>query len=179
LIAQLDLSNPFLGSNFNYKRLRLISQITTKTLYEELFSSPYFLIGIEGGLVLGDFGPQHILTPNTTLNVYSPFLSFKGLSPYEYSGDKMIAVHAEHNWRSVPFQALGLTFLTESNIDLITGMNFLKMWNESSYFKNNSHNSVYWEAHLSFGKILGVFRLDFSYGANDKFVIRIALSDVL
>ncbi len=179
LIAQFDLSNPFLGSDFNYKRLRFISQIITKTLYEELFSSPYFLLGIEGGFVLGDFGPQHILTPNTTLNVYSPFLSFKGLSPYEYSGDKMIAVHAEHNWRSVPYQALGLTFLTDLNIDFITGFNLLKIWNESGYFSNNYLNSVYWEAYLSFGKILGALRLDFSYGANDKFVIRVALSNVL
>lgn len=179
LIVQFDLSNPFVGSDFNYKRLRFISQVTTKTLYEELFSSPYFLFGIEGGFVLGDYGQQHILTPNTALNVYSPFLSIKGLSPYEYSGDKMIAVHAEHNWRSIPYQALGLNILTDLNIDFITGINLLKMWNESSYFSNNNLNSVYWEAYLSFGKILGALRLDFSYGANDKFVIRVALSNVL
>ncbi|MHB8931488.1 MAG: hypothetical protein ACYC5R_12905, partial [Melioribacteraceae bacterium] len=179
LKVQFDLSNPFVGSDFNYKRLRFISQITTKTLYGELFSSPYFLLGIEGGFVLGNYGPQHILTPNTALNVYSPFLSFKGLSPYEYNGDKMIAVHAEHNWRSVPYQALGLNFLTDLNIDLITGINLLKMWNKSSYFSNNNINSVYWEAYLSFGKILGVLRLDLSYGANDKFVVRVALSNVL
>ena len=179
LVVQLDLSNPILGSDFNYKRLRFISQITTKTLYGELFSSPYFLFGIEGGFVLGNYGQQHILTPNTALNVYSPFLSIKGLSPYEYNGDKMIAVHAEHNWRSIPYQALGLNFLTDLNIDLITGINLLKMWNESSYFSNNNINSVYWEAYLSFGKILGVLRLDLSYGANHKFVVRVALSNVL
>ncbi|MCX6168548.1 MAG: DUF5686 family protein [Ignavibacteriales bacterium] len=178
-IAQLDVSNPILGSDFNYKRLRFISQITTKTLYEELFSSPYFLLGMEGGFVLGDFWPQHRFTPNTALNIYSPFLSFKGLSPYEYYGDKMIAIHAEHNWRSVPYQALGLNFLTDLNIDFITGINLLKMWTINSYFSSNNLNSVYWEAYLSFGKILGVLRLDFSYGSNDKFVIRVGLSNVL
>lgn len=179
LIAQLDLSNPILGSDFNYKRIRVISQFSTRTIYKELFSSPYFLLGFEGAAVLGDYGPQHMITPNTALNIYSPFLSFKGLAPYEYIGDKLIAVHAEHNWRSIPYQAIGFSFLADLNIDLITGFNFLKIWNGTNYFRNSSLDSFYWEGYLSFGKILGIGRIDFSYGANNKFVVRIGLSTVL
>lgn len=179
LIAQFDFSNPFLGSDFNYKRGRVISQFTTSTLYKELFSSPYFIFGFEGAAVLGNYGPQHTITPNTALNIYSPFLSFKGLAPYEYVGDKLIALYIEHNWRTVPYQAIGFNFLTDLNIDLITGFSILKMWNESSYFRNQSADKIYWEGYLSFGKIFGVGRINFSYGANDKFVVRVGLSTVL
>ncbi len=179
LIAQFDFSNPIFGSDFNYKRMRVISQFSTRTIYKELFSSPYFLFGFEGATVIGNYGPQHTITPNTTLNIYSPFLSFKGLAPYEYVGDKLIAFHIEHNWRTVPYQAIGFNFLTDLNIDLITGVSILKMWNESSYFKNQSTDKIYWEGYLSFGKIFGVGRIDFSYGANNKFVVRVGLSTVL
>ena len=179
LIAQLNFSNPLLGSDFNYKQTRMISQFSTKTIYKELFSSPYFLFGFEAAAILGEYGPQHILTPNTALNIYSPFLSFKGLAPYEYIGDKLLALHLEHNWRTVPYQTIGLNFLTDLNIDVITGFSILKMWNESSYFANQSMDKIYWEGYLSFGRIFGVGRIDFSYGANDKFVVRIGLSTIM
>lgn len=179
LIAQLDFSNPFLGSHFNYKRVRIISQFTTSTIYKELFSSPYFVFGVEGAAVLGEYGPQHTITPNTALNIYSPFLTFKGLAPYEYIGDKLIAFHIEHNWRTIPYQAIGIDFLTDQYIDIITGFSILKMWNESSFFRNQSVDKIYWEGYLSFGKILGAFRIDFSYNANNNFVVRAALSTVL
>jgi hypothetical protein len=179
LIAQLDFSNPFFGSDFNYKRVRVISQFTTTTLYKELFSSPYLLFGLEGAAVVGEYGPQHTLTPNTALNVYSPFLSYKTLKPYEYIGDKMIALYIEHNWRTIPFQLAGINFLTGLSIDFITGFNILKMWNDSNYFKYQSLDKIYWEGYLSFGKIFGIGRIDFSYGANSNFVIRVGLSTVL
>lgn len=179
LIAQLDFSNPVFGSDFNYKRLRVISQFSTSTIYKELFSSPYFVYGFEGAAVLGDYGQQHTITPNTSLNVYSPFLTFKGLAPYEYVGDKLIAFHIEHNWRTVPYQAIGLDFLTDQHIDVMTGFSILKMWNESSYFKNQTTDKIYWEGYLSFGKILGAIRVDFSYNANNNFVVKVGLSTVL
>ncbi len=179
LLVQFDFSNPVLGSEFNYKRIRAIAQLTTKTLYGELFSSPYFVVGIEGGLITGDFGVQHIFTPNTALNIYSPFLSFKALSPYEFAGDKMLAVHAEHNWRTVPFQAIGLSFLSDLFIDLISGASALRVWNGASYLTNNSLNTIYWEGYISLSRILGVGRIDFAYSSQRNFVVRVGLSTLL
>lgn len=179
LIAQLDLSNPLLGSSFNYKRFKIIAQVSTTSIYEELFSSPYFLFGIESGFTIGNFGPQHLITPTTALNVYSPFLSMKGIDTYEFVGDKQIAIHAEHNWRTIPFQFLGLDFITDLNFDVLTGINILKLWNESGYFPLNVQNSVYWEGYISLGKLFGIGKIDFSYGFNKKFVVRVGLSTML
>lgn len=179
LIAQLDISNPLFGSIFNYKRFKVTSQVSTKTIYDELFSAPYFLFGFESEFVLGGFGPQHTITPTSALNVYSPFLSFKTLKTYEYVGDKFISIFAEHNWRTIPFQSLGLTFLADLNIDIITGVNLLKMWNESNYFINKTRNSIFWEGYFSLARILGIGRIDFSHGANKRFVVRLGLATVL
>jgi hypothetical protein len=179
LIVQLEFSNPLLGSSFNYKRFKIIAQVSTSTIYEELFSAPYFLFGIESGFTIGDFGPQHLITPTTALNIYSPFISMKGINTYEYVGDKQIAIHAEHNWRTTPFQFLGLDFITDMNFDVITGVNLLKLWNNSPYFTANILDSVYWEGYFSLGKLFGLGRIDFSYGANKKFVVRVGLSTIL
>ncbi len=176
ITAQVDLSNPSLGSDFNYKKIRFISQLSFNTFFGELFSAPYFALGLEGGGVFGDYAIQHTITPNSALNFYSPFLSFKGLTPYEYTGNKFIALHAEHNWRTIIFQGTGLTFFADYFIDVITGLSVLKMWNETNYFKTNSTDKVYWEAYLGFGRILGLGRIDFCYGANSNFVVKIALS---
>lgn len=179
LIAQLDFSNPFLESSFNYKRFKVIAQVSTATIYEELFSAPYFLFSLESGFTIGDYGPQHLITPTTALNIYSPFLSMKGISTYEYVGDKQIAIYAEHNWRTIPFQFIGLNFLTDMNFDVITGVNLLKLWNNRTYFTANTNDKVYWEGYISLGKLFGIGRMDFSYGANKKFVVRVGLSTML
>ncbi|NMB83011.1 MAG: carboxypeptidase-like regulatory domain-containing protein [Ignavibacteria bacterium] len=179
LIAQFELSNPILNSVFNYKRLQIQAQVTTSTIYNELFSAPYFLFGLETGITFGNFGPQHLITPTTALNIYSPFLSMKGIETYEYIGDKLIALHVEHNWRTIPFQLMGIDFLTDLNFDVITGINFLKVWNDSPYFTSQIPNPDYWEGYISLGKLFGLGRIDFSYGANKKFVVRVGLSTVL
>lgn len=69
--------------------------------------------------------------------------------------------------------------MTDLNIDVTTGFNILKMWNQSSYFKNQSTDKIYWEGYLSFGKIFGVGRINFSYASNNNFVVRVRLSTVL
>ena len=179
MVLQLDISNPLLGSDFNYKRVRFISQIVAKTFFKELLIAPYLQVGIEGGAVLGEFGAQHSITPNVALNIYAPFQSFKGLSPYEFNGDKMFALHCEHNWRTIPFQSVGLDFLTDLNIDAITGFSLLKNWNEKNFYSTRSDKKVYWEAYLGFGKILGVGRIDFCYTSDKAFFARAALSVIL
>lgn len=179
MVLQLDISNPLLGSDFNYKRVRFISQIVAKTFFKELFIAPYLLIGIEGGAVVGEFAAQHSITPNVALNIYSPFQSFKGLSPYEFNGDKLLAIHCEHNWRTIPFQSIGLDFLTDLNIDAITGFSLLKNWNDKNFYSTRNDKKVYWEAYLGFGKVLGVGRIDFCYTSNKAFFTRAALSVVL
>jgi hypothetical protein len=179
IIAQFDLSKPVLGSNFNYEKIRFITQFSFNTFYGELFSAPYLLIGLEGGAVFGNYAIQHLITPNTALNIYSPFLTFKGLSPYEYAGNKFIAFHTEHNWRTIPFQSVGLTFLADYSIDVITGFSILNIWNETPYFKINSNEQSYWEVYIGFGRILGLGRIDFSYGANQNYRVRVALSSIL
>jgi hypothetical protein len=176
LIAQLDFSAPAFNSDFNYQRYRAIGMIKTKTFYKELFVAPYLQFTIDAGLITGTYGPQHIFTPNTALAFYSPPGVFKGLKPYEFLGTEMIAMHLEHNWRTVPFQAVGLDFITDLHIDLITGISGLRMWNNSEYLKEYSMDYPYWEAYLGISRIFAFLRLDFAYTSQNKFAARGAIA---
>jgi hypothetical protein len=176
LIAQIHFSDEAFGSDFNYQRYRAIGMVKTKTFYKELFVAPYLQFTVDAGLITGTYGPQHIFTPNTALAFYSPPGVFKGLKPYEFVGTEMIAMHLEHNWRTVPFQAVGLDFITDLHIDLITGVSGLRMWNKSEYLNEYSMAKPYWEVYLGISRIFAFIRLDFAYSSLDKFAVRAAIA---
>ncbi len=156
LIAQYDFSDPAIKSDFKYNRIRAIGMFKTKTFYDELFVSPYLQITVDAGLIRGRYGPQHIFTPNTSLAFYSPPGVFKGLKPYEFTGTEMIALHIEHNWRTIPFQAAGINFISDMHIDLITGVSGLRIWNNSDYLTEYSMEKPYWEVYVGISRILAL-----------------------
>lgn len=165
LIAQIDLSEPALNSDFKYQKFRLIGMVKTKTFYDELFVGPYLQFTIDAGIVTGDFGPQHTFSPNSRLAFYSPQGVFKGLKPYQFFGTEMLSLHFEHNWRTVPFQALGLDFITDLHIDLITGISALQMWNKSDYFIESTPDKPYWEVYVGLSRLFAFMRVDVSYNS--------------
>ena len=135
---------------------------------------------VDAGIVTGDYGPQHILTPNTAYSFYSPFGVLKGLKPYQYVGTEMISLHVEHNWRTILFQAIGINFISDLHLDIITGVSGLKLWNNSEYFSDlKMEDPNYWETYISISRIFAFGRVDFAYNSLDKFHIRAAIGIIL
>jgi len=135
---------------------------------------------VDAGFVTGDYGPQHILAPNSTYSFYSPYGVLKGLKPYQYVGTEMIALHLEHNWRTIPFQSLGLDFISDLHLDIITGVSGLKIWNNSDYLPQQKMDDPnYWEAYVSISRIFAFARIDFAYTSLDQFHIRTAIGVIL
>ena len=177
--AKVDFSSPGLASDFNYRRFRVTGLFKTPTIYKELFIAPYLEMIVDAGIVTGKYGPQHLFNPNTALEFFSPPGAFKGLNPYFYTGSEMTALHLEHNWRSIPFQALGLDFISNLYLDFITGGGMLKTWNRSGYLIGSSMNKPYWEMYAGISRILGVFRIDVSYNAFKDISVTAAIGVVL
>lgn len=176
-VLQADFSNSAFGSDFDYQRYRFIGQLKSKTFYGNLFVSPYIQFILDAALVTGTYGPQHLFTPVSALGIYSPIGSFKALNPYDYVGDKMAALHIEHNWRTIIWQSLGLDFITDSHLDLVTGVSLLKIWNDSRYMPEQSMGSEpYWEVYVGISRILAGLRADVAYNSQKKFVVRAAIA---
>ena len=96
----------------------------------------------------------------------------KGLKPYQFIGTKMVSLHLEHNWRTVPFQTIGLDFISDLHIDIITGVSSLRIWNESGYLLDEGDKeNDYWEAYISLSRIFAFSRIDLSYSSLKKLTV--------
>ena len=179
IVAQVDLSNPVFPSTFNYKNFRVIGLIKAKTFYKELFIAPYLEMIVDAGIVIGNYGTQHLFSPNTVLGFYSPPGAFKGLNPYKYAGTEMVSLHLEHNWRTIPFQAIGLNFISDLYLDFITGVSVLKTWNRSAYLPCTSMGKPYWEVYAGISRIFGLIRIDVSYNSLKIISVTSAIGVVL
>lgn len=169
MIMAVENSSKTIQSDFDYTKYFIAGQIKTKTFYSELFVSPYLLINFEAGYIKGNYGIQHLYSPTTAMGFYSPAAAFKGLRPYEFAGDKIAAVYVEHNWRTIIFQALGLDFLTNMDLDIVTGINALGIKNDTKYFTELSQKKFYWEAYAGISRIFAILKLDFYYTSLKKF----------
>ena len=175
-IADVELSSKFFGSKFNYVKTTLAYQFFIKTMYNELFFSPYLAVFLETGIVTGSFGPQHLYTPQSALSVYSPLGTFKGLQPYQLIGNKIISVHLEHNWRKTFFDMLGIYFPVAWNLELTTGINGLRIWNDSNFIKDIQSNDYYWEVYGGLSGILGIININIAYNKYKDTVLRFGFS---
>ncbi|MCG6913930.1 DUF5686 and carboxypeptidase regulatory-like domain-containing protein [bacterium BMS3Abin03] len=179
LTAQFDFSNPAFNSDFNYKKFRATGLVKFKTIYRELFIAPYLEIILDAGTITGSYGPQHLFSPNTALGFFAPPGVLKGLNPYRYAGTEMVALYLEHNWRTIPFQALGLDFISDLYLDFITGINIVKTWNKSDYLPNAAMDKPYWEIYAGLSKILGVIKVDVNYNSLKNISVTATIGVVL
>ncbi len=58
-----------------------------------------------------------------------PFGVMRAMAVKEFGGNSYLAVNAEHNFRSLPFLALGIPFLYKNNIELILHGGVARTWN--------------------------------------------------
>ena len=162
-VSKIEFSSKTFGSDFNYLKINLASQIFAKTIFDELFFSPYVALFFEASAVVGNYGPQHLVTPQTAMGVYSPLGTFKGLRPYQLLGDKTISLHLEHNWRKTFFDMIGIYFPVAWNLELTTGVSGLNVWNNSDYFSDKYNSQFYWEIYGGFSGILGLININAAY----------------
>jgi hypothetical protein len=93
----------------------------------------------------------------------------------EFGGTRYIAVNVEHNFRSLPFLALGLSFLTENNIELVVHAGAAQSWNDGTLLINTT-DGIYSEAGFGISRIFELFRLDFTWRLSSPNNFRFCLS---
>ena len=82
----------------------------------------------------------------------------------------------EHNWRKTFFDMLGIYFPVSWNIELTTGVNGLRIWNNSGYLSNITSNKYYWEIYGGISGILGIININAAYNSFKNVVVRFEFS---
>jgi len=133
-------------------------------------------VNVEAEYIKGNYGIQQVISLISAMGFYSPASSFKGLRSYQLAGDKMIAIHIEHNWRTILFQSLGADFLTNSDLDIITGAAALRIFNNSNYLPQLTQKNLYWEVYAGISRILGLINLQLSYNSFKNYSVTFSIA---
>ncbi len=129
LDVSLEHSTPgFAGSSFDFTRFEAIATLTLATFTRSVLFNPGFTFRIAGGLSRGTLPLQRAFTLESASSGIGPLGVMRGMEVKEFGGTEYFAFNVEHNFRSLPFLALGIPFLYEQSIELILHSGIARTW---------------------------------------------------
>ncbi|MDZ7694894.1 MAG: hypothetical protein U5K69_27885 [Balneolaceae bacterium] len=119
---------------------------------------------------------------------FSPFGTLKTRQQTPYVGEQYAMINAEHNFRSIPFEVLGLQQLVDWNWGLILFGGAGKTWisdeRQQSVFDKTGYllpvaDDLHLEAGISLNGLFGLFRVDFSQRLDQPaFMINVSVARI-
>lgn len=167
---EVEHSSDALGSDYNFTRYATSLTWFFPTFYKRRFLPNTLYFNLRAGTYSGRLPFQKLGIVDATIGKTAPFGVLKAARGRPYEGNQYVSLNMEHNFRTIPFEALGLDYLVDHNIGLIVFGGAAKTWGPdwtsqkmAAYgYKPNSTNGIHWEAGASINGILGLFRLDFA-----------------
>ncbi|GAA5521874.1 DUF5686 and carboxypeptidase regulatory-like domain-containing protein [Aliifodinibius salicampi] len=166
---EIEHSSDKLGSDFNFTRYETRLAWSFPTFYQRRLFPNTLDVGIKAGTFSGDLPYQKMGVIDGALGPISPYGILRAARGRPYEGEQYIALHAEHDFRTIPFEAIGLQPLVERNIGLILFGGAARTWgptashipaqSNQTYLPNGT-GGIHWEAGASLNGILGLFRVD-------------------
>jgi hypothetical protein len=160
LDLQVEYSDPgFASSDFRYTRYAATGTVSLPTFGEGFFLRPHLKIRAFAGGSSGILPPQRWFDIESRLSGYAPFGVLRTPGVKEFSGTSAVSVVVEHNFRSIPFLALGLPFLYENGIELLLHGGAARTWTHNTALVNTTP-SWYTEAGFGISRIFDLVRMD-------------------
>ncbi|MDX1586035.1 MAG: DUF5686 family protein [Balneolaceae bacterium] len=167
----IEHSDDRLGSDFNFTRYTASIDWTFNTFYKRRFLPNTLDLKLSAGTFSGTLPPQRYGTTDVSNGIISFFGALKTQRFRPYEGEQFLSLSAEHNFRTVPFEFLGIRPLVEREIGIIVFGGVGKTWisedrrdalESSLGYRPNVTGGAHVEAGVSLNKILGLFRVDFA-----------------
>ncbi|HUI08738.1 MAG TPA: DUF5686 family protein [Bacteroidota bacterium] len=163
LDVTLEHASPSLtGGNFDFTRYDAELSLTVPTFAQSFLFKPGFRLRAMTGGSWGDLPVQRRYAIESTLSGGTMLGAMYGLHPRQYTGTGYASVVLEHNFRSLPFLALGIPFLYENGIELIVFGGVARPWGAPAAPGGEMHGT-YGEAGFGISRILQVLRVDFAW----------------
>jgi len=166
---EIEHSSDALGSDFNFTRYETRLSWSFPTFYQRRFLSNTLDINLKAGTYSGNLPIQKLGIIDVSLGKSSPYGVMKAARGRPYEGNQYVSLNVEHNFRSIPFEALGLQAITERNIGIIIFGGAARTWPDWDTqsttrpgYNPLGTNGIHWEAGISLNGILGLFRIDFA-----------------
>ncbi|MDZ7717987.1 MAG: DUF5686 family protein [Balneolaceae bacterium] len=163
VIFSAEHSSDALGSDFNFTRLNLRADLHINTFYQRRLFANTLDLTFSGGTAIGDLPPQRLGIADVAMGRFTPFGVIKTRHSLPYAGSKYWTVYGEHNFRTIPFELLGINYFVDKGwgIILFGGAGYADS-KDVEPFNLLLSNGVHTEIGASLNSVFGVVRLDFA-----------------
>ncbi|MBO6792936.1 MAG: carboxypeptidase-like regulatory domain-containing protein [Balneolaceae bacterium] len=175
-----------IGSDWNFTQFNIDIYRRYSTFYQRRFIPNSLDIRINAGTFIGELPVQKNGAIDAALGYFTPFGAFRSKRYVPYEGASFAAIHAEHNFRSTPFEFLGIPNAAKSGISLITFGGIGQTWlpeKQKQFFLSNlgylpsNAETPHAEVGVSISNIFSLFRIDLAYRIDEPgFYPGVALS---
>lgn len=160
--GEIEHSSSPLGSDFEFTQVWAVSAFKKNTFFGDRLLAPHLLIYAEVGALLGaDKVPQRFFSTESPIAYFAEQGAFLGLNRKELIGEYILALNAEHNFQSVPFEAIGFNWAAEHTLQLFVKGGAARVW-------QNGVPQQYYETGFGLGGVLGLFRSALVWGFREN-----------
>ncbi len=179
LELSIEHSTPsLLSSSYDFTRYEGHGTLVIPTFAPGLLFRPDLTVMVSAGDLRGTHVPiQRLFNVESASSGYGPSGVMRSMDVKEYGGTGYLAFHAEHNFRSLPFLALGIPFLYENNWEFLIHGGAARTW--SSGRTVNPYRTG-WYSELGFGvnRIFDILRADCTWRLSEPRPVRFTLGVV-
>ena len=164
----IEYSSPdVLSSDFDFTRYRFVLDWKFNTFLKRRLMPNSLDIRLMGGTFTGELPVQRFGIIDGTVSSFGPFGVLRSLSGHPLEGERYCALFMEHNFRTVPFELLGLKWCTPKGWGIIlhgaTGRTWIsdkRLSELSARYQPYYYDGVRSEIGLSLNSLFGFFRAD-------------------
>lgn len=159
--VELETSRKTFGSDFNFTTVRLSGDWQFATFFQRRLFSNTLDLHFSAGISFGEVPMQKFAAVDGSRNRFTPFGVLRSRTYLPYEGTEYASLVAEHNFRSVPFELLGLNWFAEKGwgIILFAGAGITDVRSDYPYEVMTS-DGIHLETGISLNSIFGLARLD-------------------
>ena len=163
ILIAAEISDNSMGSDFDFTKLSFSIDWNFETFYQRRLFTNTLDVHLSGGTASGELPIQRFGTVDGSISRFTPFGTLKTRNYVPYEGNRYWLAVAEHNFRTIPFELLGLRSLVDRGWGLIlfAGAGYSEA--DGDYPENMLvTDGIHSEIGISLNSILGILRLDFA-----------------
>ncbi len=117
---QIEHSSPkYLNSDFDFTQCNFLCDYRLTTFFKRRSDHNYLRVRIEASTYTGSMPLQRFSIIDGSIFSYSSFGIFKTLINKPLEGEKKIGIFWEHNFKSIPFEIVGLKYFSRNKYEFI------------------------------------------------------------
>ncbi len=161
LLLEIEWSDKAIGSEFNFINYRASIDWNVQTFFSRRVFANTLDLHFSGGLSSGTVPIQKFGIVDGSMSRFTPFGALKTRQFLPYEGTRHWLAVAEHNFRSIPFEWMGLNWFADRGWGIIVFGGAGHSYADRTVYENRYlSNGVHTEVGLSLNSIFGILRVD-------------------